>query len=76
MAGTLTTPTGLFGESWEKLAGGDHHVIPVQDMPHVWEHALFYMAAVQIDGPKPYAFQRVDAVTRACRAGSAPKSAC
>jgi hypothetical protein len=56
MASTLTTPTGLFGESWERLANG--HIQAVQDMPHVWEHALFYMAALQIDGAAPYRFAR------------------
>ena len=74
MAGSLTTQTGLFGESWTRLASGK--VIPVQDMPHVWEHALFYMAALRIDGARPYSFQRVDAYVRACRSGAAPSGAC
>ena len=74
MARSLTTPTGLFGESWKRLRGG--RPIPVQDMPHVWEHALFYMAALRIDGSRRYSFDRTDTFTRACRAGAAPKRAC
>jgi hypothetical protein len=56
VATDLTTPTGLMGESWQRL--GDGRTIPVQDMPHVWEQALFYMAAVQTDGGRPYRFGR------------------
>jgi hypothetical protein len=74
MAQSLTTPSGLFGESWTKLVGGQ--IIPVQDMPHVWEHALFYMAAVRVDGAHRYTFQHSDFYTRACRSGAAPPSAC
>jgi hypothetical protein len=74
MAGSLTTPTGLFGESWIKLANG--RPVPVQDMPHVWEHALFYLAALQIDGARRYAFDRTDVFERACRSGAAPRAAC
>ena len=74
MARTLTTPTGLFGESWTRLRSG--RPLPVQDMPHVWEHALFYMAALRIDGSRPYSFARTDAFTRACRSGAAAPAAC
>jgi hypothetical protein len=74
MAGSLTTPTGLFGESWERLPGG--RPFPVQDMPHVWEHALFYLAALRVHGAAPYSFAAADAVTRACRARVAPAGAC
>jgi hypothetical protein len=74
MAGNLTTPTGLFGESWTKLSNGKR--IPVQDMPHVWEHALFYMAALKIDGSEPYRFAGADWVSRACKRGTAPRSGC
>jgi hypothetical protein len=74
MAESVTTPTGLFGESWIRLANG--HLIPVQDMPHVWEHSLFYMAALHIYGARPYAFQGIDAYARACRSGAAPRGAC
>ncbi len=54
MAGALTTPTGLFGESWERHPSG--HPFPVQDQPHVWEHTLFLMAALKIEGSRPYRF--------------------
>jgi GH15 family glucan-1,4-alpha-glucosidase len=73
MARALTTPTGLFGESWTRVAG---RPFPVQDMPHVWEHALFYLAALRIDGTRRYAFDRSDFYTRACRSGTAPPAAC
>ncbi len=54
MARKLTTPTGLFGESWERYPNG--HPFPVQDMPHVWEHSLFLMAALQAEGARRYRF--------------------
>jgi GH15 family glucan-1,4-alpha-glucosidase len=73
MARALTTRTGLFGESWIRIAG---HPRPVQDMPHVWEHALFYLAALKIDGSRRYTFERHDIFTRSCRSGSAPRHAC
>jgi hypothetical protein len=34
-------------------AARDGRIQPVQDMPHVWEHALFYMAALKIYGTRP-----------------------
>ena len=55
MAHALTTPTGLFGESWERHPNG--HPFPVQDQPHVWEHTLFLMAALRIEGAAPYCFK-------------------
>jgi hypothetical protein len=54
MARGLTTPTGLFGESWERYPNG--HPYPVQDMPHVWEHSLFLMSALRVEGAQPYRF--------------------
>jgi GH15 family glucan-1,4-alpha-glucosidase len=74
MAADLTTSTGLFGESWERLRSG--RLQPVQDMPHVWEHALFYLAALEIDGRRRYSFERSDAFARACRAGALPPAVC
>ena len=50
MASALTTPTGLFGEAWKRYSAGAP--VPVEDMPHVWEHCLFYMAALAIDGSR------------------------
>ena len=74
MAATLTTPTGLFGEAWQRLY--QNHPQPVQDMPHVWEHSLFYLAAVQIDGGRPYGFQTGDFLAQACATGAAPVGLC
>jgi hypothetical protein len=74
MARVLTTPTGLFGESWIRDRTG--RPLPVQDMPHVWEHALFYLAALKIDGARRYTFERTDLFMRACRSGTAPRRAC
>ena len=48
MATSLTTPTGLFGEAWKRYASGSP--LAVEDMPHVWEHCLFYLAAIAVDG--------------------------
>jgi hypothetical protein len=56
MARALPTPTGLFGESWERYPSD--HPFPVQDQPHVWEHSLWLMAALQIDGATPYRFTK------------------
>ena len=58
MAADLTTNTGLFGESWTKSYGPKP--TPVQDQPHVWEHSLFYLAALRIDGGRPYTFDTTD----------------
>ncbi|MEA2399213.1 MAG: glucoamylase [Thermoleophilaceae bacterium] len=74
MARALTTSTGLFGEAWRRFAGG--RPAPVEDMPHVWEHSLFYLAALEIDGSRPYWFQHGDLWRRACRSGTAPPRAC
>jgi hypothetical protein len=74
IARDLTTPTGLIGESWQRLTSG--RPIPVQDQPHVWEHALFYMAALKLDGRAPYRFARGSVYRRACDRGVAPRSAC
>jgi GH15 family glucan-1,4-alpha-glucosidase len=74
MARALTTPTGLFGESWERLPSG--RPFPVQDQPHVWEQSLFYLAALEIEGSHPYRFQSGDFYSRACGRGTAPAVAC
>jgi GH15 family glucan-1,4-alpha-glucosidase len=73
LASTLTTPTGLFGEAWERFAGKP---VPVEDMPHVWEHTLFYLAALRIDGARRYTFDGGDLITRACRGEKAPQGVC
>jgi GH15 family glucan-1,4-alpha-glucosidase len=50
-----TTPTGLFGEAWQRFEDG--FAAPVQDMPHVWVGILFYMSAYRVYGHEPYRFQ-------------------
>jgi hypothetical protein len=75
MARALTTPTGLLGESWERLPNR-RKPIPVQDQPHVWEHSLFYLAALQIDGSRPYRLGSPGFYVRACARGAAPRRAC
>ena len=45
----FTTNTGLFGEFWQRFAPGGP-VVPLNDMPHVWESALFYLSSICIDG--------------------------
>jgi hypothetical protein len=74
MARTLTTRTGLLGESWVRLASG--RTIAVQDQPHVWEHALFYLSALKIEGARRYRFARDSVVASACARGTAPRAAC
>jgi hypothetical protein len=73
LASALTTPTGLFGEAWERFGANP---LPVEDMPHVWEHTLFYLAALEIDGARRYAFEGPDYITRSCQAGKAPQGVC
>ncbi len=73
IARSLTTPTYLFGEAWERFQGKPR---PVEDMPHVWEHALFWLSAVKIDGRRRYRFATGDLVERQCRAGGAPRAVC
>jgi hypothetical protein len=58
MAANITTPsTGLFGESWTRRFGP--RPLPVQDQPHVWEHSIFYLASLEINGDQPYTFSPV-----------------
>ena len=45
----LTTDTGLFGEFWQRFSPGGP-IVPLNDMPHVWESSLFYLSSVCIDG--------------------------
>ncbi|MHB8594691.1 MAG: hypothetical protein ACYDB3_10255, partial [Acidimicrobiales bacterium] len=51
MATNLTTDTGLFSEFWQRFSANGP-IVPLNDMPHVWEGALFYMSAMCIDPPK------------------------
>jgi GH15 family glucan-1,4-alpha-glucosidase len=74
IARTVTTPTGLFGEAWKRFS--DHRPRPVEDMPHVWEHALFYLESVQIEGSRRYGFQRQDTYQHQCATRRAPAAAC
>lgn len=53
-ATTLTTSTGLFGETWQRWLDGA--ITPFNDQPHVWEHALFWLSATCVDGSTPYHF--------------------
>lgn len=62
LANQQTTPVGVFGEAWQRNADG--WPIPVQSMPHVWMHTLFYMAAAKVWGTERYSFQRSDFYTR------------
>ena len=55
MADEQTTPSGHFGEAWQRFEDG--FAAPVQDMPHVWVGILFYMSAYRVYGPEPYSFQ-------------------
>jgi hypothetical protein len=45
----LTTNTGLFGEWWQRFPP-NNRIRPLNDIPHVWESALFYLSSVCIDG--------------------------
>jgi len=62
LANEQTTPVGVFGEAWQRTIEG--WPIPVQSMPHVWMHTLFYMAASKVWGTGPYDFQRGDYYSR------------
>lgn len=70
MAALLTTPTGLFGEFWQRKRDGGIQV--GQDQPHVWEHALFYLAAIEVDGVRRYAFAHRSFVAAALGRRDAP----
>ncbi|MHB8328169.1 MAG: hypothetical protein ACYDD6_00835 [Acidimicrobiales bacterium] len=50
MATQLTTGTGLFGEFWQRFPASGP-IRPLNDMPHVWTGALFYLSAMCIDPP-------------------------
>ena len=45
----LTTSTGLFGEWWQRFPP-NNQIRPLNDIPHAWESALFYLSSVCIDG--------------------------
>jgi hypothetical protein len=74
VAHSQTTSTGLLGESWKRLDDG--RTIPVQDQPHVWEHTLFYLSAIKIEGGRRYRFSGRDAYRRYCARRALPKRAC
>ncbi|HAM00632.1 MAG TPA: hypothetical protein DCQ30_00150 [Acidimicrobiaceae bacterium] len=43
----FTTDTGLFAEAWKNYSTpAGTKVVPLNDEPHVWEHALYYMTAL------------------------------
>lgn len=43
----FTTDTGLFAEAWKNYSTpSGTKVVPLNDEPHVWEHALYYMTAL------------------------------
>lgn len=46
IAGTLahSQPTGILGEAWRV---DDGRVRSYVSQPHVWEHALFYLTAIE-----------------------------
>ncbi|HEX4864159.1 MAG TPA: hypothetical protein VFV02_08810, partial [Acidimicrobiales bacterium] len=50
MATQLTTNTGLFGEWWQRFPPAGQ-ARPMNDIPHIWEGALFYLSAMCVDGP-------------------------
>jgi len=70
---STATPTGLLGEAWERLNDGSP--IAVQDMPHVWAHTLFWLAAVRIEGAAPYTFSTTDFYGSHRRAPALPSAA-
>lgn len=50
----FTTDTGLFAEAWKNYqVGSSVQVVPLNDEPHVWEHALYYMTALCAFPPAP-----------------------
>lgn len=52
--GFTTTTTGLFAEAWENYSiDGTVQAIPLNDEPHVWEGALYYMTAMCAFPPAP-----------------------
>jgi hypothetical protein len=73
IASVLTTSTGLLGEAWLRFNG---RPVPVEDMPHVWEHTLLYLSALNIDGARRYTFAHGDYIATACRSRSAPAAVC
>ena len=73
MASALTTPTGLFGEAWERFRG---RPAPVEDQPHVWGTHALLSSALRIDGATRFRFAGTDYVARACRGRRAPPAVC
>jgi hypothetical protein len=53
--------TGVIGESWTVRDG---EVFSYVAQPHVWEHTLFYLAAIEAYGRAPYRAGRLDRLLR------------
>ncbi len=49
-AHVATKDTRHFGEMYRKKAGSPDY-LPLNDIPHIWEHAIYYLAARAIYGP-------------------------
>lgn len=50
----FTTDTGLFAEAWKNYSiNGATKVVPLNDAPHVWEGALYYLTAMCAFPPSP-----------------------
>ncbi len=49
--GALSTPAGLLGEYWRRWGNGQ--VGPLNDQPHTWESAAFYLDTLCVDGSRP-----------------------
>ena len=58
--------TGILGEAWYVR---DNRVISVVSQPHVWEQVIFYLAAVDAYGSRPYRAGRRDKLLRRARGG-------
>ena len=43
-----TADTGLLGENWIVR---DNQVKTITAIPQLWQHALFYLAAIEVHGP-------------------------
>ncbi len=49
-----TDQTRILGGAWSHYPDGDGPVTTMLSQPHVWEQAMFYMAALKTYGPEPW----------------------
>ncbi len=51
-----TTSTGILGEAWMRFPKDDSPIVTMVSQPHIQSQILFYLAALETYGERPYSF--------------------